>query len=74
MQQGPTLPLKASLESASLIGGLTKPKTIRQQAVAFIRWRKARGYEVTPFKREFWGRKAWRVARNRQFTDSGGES
>lgn len=27
--------------------------------MAFIRWRVARGYEVTPFKREFWGRKAW---------------
>jgi hypothetical protein len=27
--------------------------------MAFIRWRKARGYEITPFKREFWGKKAW---------------
>jgi hypothetical protein len=27
----------------------------------FIRWRKARGYEVVPFKREFWGKKAWRT-------------
>jgi hypothetical protein len=26
----------------------------------FIRWRKSRGYEVTPFKRQFWGKKAWR--------------
>jgi len=25
----------------------------------FIRWRKARGYEVAPFKREFWGKKVW---------------
>ena len=25
----------------------------------FIRWRGARGYEITPFKREFWGKKAW---------------
>ena len=25
----------------------------------FIRWRIARGYEVTPFKREFWGKKGW---------------
>jgi len=38
---------------------LTKPKTIRQQAMDFIRWRKARGYEVAPFKREFWGKKVW---------------
>jgi len=28
--------------------------------MAFIRWRKSRGYEVTPFKRQFWGKKAWR--------------
>jgi hypothetical protein len=28
--------------------------------MAFIRWRKARGYKVVPFKREFWGKKAWR--------------
>jgi hypothetical protein len=28
--------------------------------LAFIRWRKARGYIVTPFKRQFWGRHAWR--------------
>jgi hypothetical protein len=27
--------------------------------VAFIRWRKAKGYEVTPFKRPFWVRKFW---------------
>jgi hypothetical protein len=38
---------------------LTKPKTIRQQALAFIRWRKAKGYEITPFRRQFWGKKAW---------------
>jgi len=25
----------------------------------FIRWRIARGYEVTPFRRQFWGKKAW---------------
>jgi hypothetical protein len=25
----------------------------------FIRWRQARGYEITPFKRQFWGKKAW---------------
>lgn len=25
----------------------------------FIRWRRARGYEVTPFRRLFWGKKAW---------------
>jgi hypothetical protein len=25
----------------------------------FIRWRKARGYEIAPFKRSFWGKKAW---------------
>jgi hypothetical protein len=31
----------------------------------FIRWRKARGYEVTPFKRQFWGKKAWRKADSR---------
>jgi hypothetical protein len=28
--------------------------------MAFIRWRKARGYEVTPFRRLHWGKKAWR--------------
>jgi hypothetical protein len=28
----------------------------------FIRWRQARGYEVTPFKRPFWGKKAWHKA------------
>ena len=28
--------------------------------MGFIRWRVARGYEVTPFVRQFWGRKAWR--------------
>ena len=26
---------------------------------AFIRLRKARGYKVMPFRRQFWGRKAW---------------
>lgn len=26
----------------------------------FIRWRKAKGYKVLPFRREFWGKKAWR--------------
>lgn len=25
----------------------------------FIRWRKAKGYEIAPFKRQFWGKKAW---------------
>jgi hypothetical protein len=25
----------------------------------FIRWRIAMGYEVTPFRRQFWGKKAW---------------
>jgi hypothetical protein len=25
----------------------------------FIRWRIACGYEVTPFRRQFWGKKAW---------------
>jgi len=25
----------------------------------FIRWRRASGYEVAPFKRQFWGKKAW---------------
>jgi hypothetical protein len=53
------LPCRVSAENASLIGGLTKPKTIRQQAVGFIRWRKLRGYEITPFRRQFWGKKAW---------------
>jgi hypothetical protein len=27
--------------------------------MAFIRWRKAKGYKVTPFRRQFWGKKAW---------------
>jgi hypothetical protein len=27
--------------------------------MVFIRWRKSRGYEVTPFRRQFWGKKAW---------------
>jgi hypothetical protein len=27
----------------------------------FIRWRKGRGYEVAPFKRQFWGKKAWKT-------------
>jgi hypothetical protein len=35
-------------------------KTFKQKVAAFIRWRKARGYEVAPFKRQFWGKKAWR--------------
>jgi hypothetical protein len=26
----------------------------------FIRWRRTRGYKVTAFKREFWGKKVWR--------------
>jgi len=36
--------------------------------MAFIRWRKARGYEVVPFKRQFWGKKAWhkKPSTNRQ--------
>jgi hypothetical protein len=33
---------------------------VYQQAAGFIRWRIARGYEVTPFKRKFWGKKGWR--------------
>jgi hypothetical protein len=28
--------------------------------MGFIFWRRAKGYEVTPFKRQFWGKKAWR--------------
>ena len=47
------------MASALPIGGLTKPQTVRQLALDFIRWRRVRGYEVTPFKREFWGKKAW---------------
>jgi hypothetical protein len=31
-----------------------------QLTLDFIRWRKAKGYEVTPFRRQFWGKKAWR--------------
>ncbi len=31
--------------------------------MAFIRWRKSRGYEVAPFKRQFWGRHAWKRKR-----------
>jgi hypothetical protein len=31
----------------------------------FIRWRRARGYEVTSFKRQFWGKKAWRTPRQK---------
>jgi hypothetical protein len=27
--------------------------------MAFILWRKSKGYEVTPFRRQFWGKKAW---------------
>jgi len=27
--------------------------------MGFIRWRIARGYEITPFRRQFWGKKAW---------------
>jgi hypothetical protein len=26
----------------------------------FIRWRTANDYEVTPFRRVFWGKKAWK--------------
>ena len=51
------------MESASIIGGLTKPKTIRQQALGLIRWRIANGYQITPFRRQFWGKKAWRVCK-----------
>ena len=29
----------------------------------FIRWRVAHGYEVTPFRRQFWGKKAWRKSK-----------
>jgi hypothetical protein len=39
---------------------LAEPRTIKQRTAAFIRWRKARGYPVVPFKRVFWGKKAWR--------------
>jgi len=49
----------ASPESASPIGVLTQPKSIRQVAMDFIRWRRAKGYEVAPFKRQFWDKKAW---------------
>jgi hypothetical protein len=28
--------------------------------MAFIRWRKANGYKVAPFRRQFWGKKAWK--------------
>jgi hypothetical protein len=35
-------------------------------AVAFIRWRKANGYIITPFKRLFWGKKAWRKSQKRR--------
>jgi hypothetical protein len=36
---------------------------IIQAAAAFIRWRKSKGYEVTPFRHAFWGKKAWHLAR-----------
>jgi hypothetical protein len=27
----------------------------------FIRWRVAGGFEIAPFKRQFWGKKAWHI-------------
>lgn len=27
--------------------------------MGFILWRRAKGYKVTRFKREFWGKKSW---------------
>jgi hypothetical protein len=42
---------------------LVEPVTLKQKALAFIRWRKANGYEVAPFKRQFWGKKAWKQHR-----------
>jgi hypothetical protein len=39
---------------------LVKPKTLKQKAAAFMRWRKAKGYPVAKRKRVFWGKKAWR--------------
>jgi hypothetical protein len=41
------------------VGGLTPPRIFRQQALAFIGGRKAKGYEVAPFKRPFRGKQAW---------------
>jgi len=55
----PHLLCRTSTANALPTGGLTQLKTIRQQALGFIRWRKARGYEVTPFRRQFWGKKNW---------------
>jgi hypothetical protein len=34
--------------------------------MAFIRWRKARGYEVIPFKRQFWGKTLWLAPKQRK--------
>jgi hypothetical protein len=34
--------------------------------MAFILWRKSRGYEVTPFRRQFWGKKSWQGNKLRQ--------
>jgi len=34
--------------------------------VDFTRRRRASGYEVTPFKREFWGKKAWHNQQERR--------
>jgi hypothetical protein len=39
---------------------LVQPKSIRQKADAFIRWRKAHGFPLALRKRVFWGKKAWR--------------
>ena len=41
------------------LGWRTQLETIRQVTMDFIRWRCAKGYEVTPFRRPFWGKKAW---------------
>ncbi len=35
----------------------------------FIRWRRAKGYEITPFKRQFWGKKAWHKTQRTIGTD-----
>ena len=41
---------------------LTQHTTMRQVTMNFIRWRIAGGYQVTPFRRQFCGKKkTWRA-------------
>jgi hypothetical protein len=59
MMRGLPAQSKARKASGSRIKNLSQPKTHRQNALAFIRWRKAHGGAVTRRKYPPWAKHLW---------------